>query len=100
MNEILMIIVRFPRNDSAMKEHEQNQCIVQFLREMACIRERLLASDPNCMPNVDTEIAALEKRTVDYLSNTLGIRVSRESLSASPQDSSKKSLINDALLKT
>jgi hypothetical protein len=80
MNDFLMLMVKPPPNYSVMKEQEQNQQIVQFMREMASIREQLLCSDSQATTRgIDEEIAALESRALQFLSNTLGIMVQVES---------------------
>lgn len=96
MNELLMLMVKKPasssHNDTVMKEHDQNQTIVSFMREMACIRDRFLCRGD--AEEVDSEIEVLEGRALDFLSKTLGIAVPPS------QDNSKKSLIKEGLLST
>lgn len=97
MNELMMLMVKKPasssHHDTVMNEHDQNQTIVSFMREMACIRDRFLCSG-DAEAAVDGEIEGLEGRALDFLSNTLGIAVPPS------QDNSKKSLIKEGLLST
>ncbi len=78
MNDFLMSMVKAVK---AVDPSQQN-IIIGFMRDMACIRDRLLSSSS---VDCDEEIADLENRADDFLSS---------------HGDSKKSLINDGVLRT
>ena len=81
MNELLMLVVQKP--DSSIKFHRD---IIALLRDMASIRDRMLANSPNKDASLDTflknEIAQLVIKTRAFLFSTA---------SAPQQSAAKKS---------